>query len=543
MINENEFFVVNIIQYILLIIFIFFLYLRKKYLLREENFIENLLIFFIIGSGFKIYGLSIYDEIFSILLCYIIIFIFKNLKENNYKNFLKQNIFVIFILSYLTFKLFENVDKDNLIFFFRFLVIYLSLFLFTFYFWNRKIKFIIDYKTILNCGIFYFSLYLILSYLIDISFINHKIDLSLVWNNFRTYQLDKFVFQNIFWQGISSSNIALIPFVLFFVLKKNLLNIKEVIFLSLVSVTAIYWHSMQLIFMVLMLNLILIIKNYKNLKFVFFSYLISFFVLLIISTSLVKPENKNLNLVDRNKVNFKHYSNQFENLFQIFGNLFSYNKNNKSEFRNLQSYAVIDSTDDEFYFIRFNKKITIKNISLQDKIVPILLSLKKSRKFNSVIFGEGFRSYRDTVPRLWSNNLDYFQYKSKEDEFVKNYELKKDLKSETNKILPFSECNLNENTGLYNCNSYLNYSEYKSPTTLIASIYDYGYFFVVLIILFCVFNTIIHKSKFTNLIIIYIYLFLFAFTCDLTDSFIFYFFIIFTPYLINNEKTFFKHLS
>ena len=118
MINENEFFVVNIIQYILLIIFIFFLYLRKKYLLREENFIENLLIFFIIGSGFKIYGLSIYDEIFSILLCYIIIFIFKNLKENNYKNFLKQNIFVIFILSYLTFKLFENVDKDNLIFFF-----------------------------------------------------------------------------------------------------------------------------------------------------------------------------------------------------------------------------------------------------------------------------------------------------------------------------------------------------------------------------------------------------------------------------------------
>ena len=47
--------------------------------------------------------------------------------------------------------------------------------------------------------------------------------------------------------------------------KKNLLNIKEVIFLSLVSVTAIYWRSMQLIFMVLMLNLILIIKKDNNL--------------------------------------------------------------------------------------------------------------------------------------------------------------------------------------------------------------------------------------------------------------------------------------
>ena len=64
MIDENNFIITDFFQYLILFLFIVFLYFRRNTLFIEEKFLENLIIFFIIGSGFKVYGLSIYDEIF-----------------------------------------------------------------------------------------------------------------------------------------------------------------------------------------------------------------------------------------------------------------------------------------------------------------------------------------------------------------------------------------------------------------------------------------------------------------------------------------------
>ncbi len=543
MIDENNFIITDFFQYLILLLFAIFLYFRRNTLYIEEKFLENLIIFFIIGSGFKVFGLSIYDEIFLIFACYIILFVFLNFKKIKLFDYIKKNYLILFLILYLIFKLIENINYSNFIFFIRFFIIYVSLIILSLYFWTNKIRFEIDYKLILNLGIFYFSLHLLLSYLIDIYFINHQIDISKVWNSFRTYQLDKFVFQNIFWQGISSSNVVILPFILLFTLKKEILNFKEILFLSIVATTSVYWHSMQLIFLLLFLGAIIVFKNIKNFRPIIFICVLSFLSLIIISSTIVKPNDKNLNYVEKNSVNFKNYINQFSNLKQIFGNVFSFNNTNNVEFENLQSYSIIDISKDEFYFIRSNKNIIIKNISLQDKTVPILLSLKKSRDLGSVLFGDGFRSYRDTVPELWSKNLEYFKYKSKEDEYIKNLELKNNLKSEKNNNQPFTECKLDKKTGFYSCNSYLNYTKYKSPTTLIASIYDYGYFFIILILIFFFTNFFQHRKQFLNLFFIYIFLFLFAFTCDLSDSLIFYFFVIFTTLLINNEKVHIKYLS
>ena len=69
---------------------------------------------------------------------------------------------------------------------------------------------------------------------------------------------------------------------------------------------------------------------------------------------------------------------------------------NYQEISNLQSHAIIEAKkdQDEFYFISFDEKLIIKNISLQDKLVPLILSLKKSRELKHILFGEGFRSYK-----------------------------------------------------------------------------------------------------------------------------------------------------
>ena len=305
MIDENNFIITDFFQYLILFLFVVFLYFRRNTLFIEEKFLENLIIFFIIGSGYKVYGLSIYDEIFLIFACYVILFIFLNFKKINIFDYIKKNYLILFLILYLIFKLIENIDNNNFIFFLRFFIIYVSLIILSFYFWANKIRFKIDYKLILNIGIFYFSLHLLLSYIIDIYFVNHQIDLSLIWNNFRTYQLDKFVFQNIFWQGISSSNIVILPFVLFFILKKENLNFKEILFLSIIATTSVYWHSMQLIFMLLVLGIILSFKNIKNFRSIIYICLLTFLSLAIISSSIVKPENKNLNYIEKNSVNFK----------------------------------------------------------------------------------------------------------------------------------------------------------------------------------------------------------------------------------------------
>ena len=106
------------------------------------------------------------------------------------------------------------------------------------------------------------------------------------------------MFQNIFWQGISSSNIVILPFVLFFIIKKNL-NFKEILFLSIIATTSVYWHSMQLIFMLLVLGIILSFKNIKNFRSITYICLLTFLSLTIISSSIVKPENKNLNYIEK----------------------------------------------------------------------------------------------------------------------------------------------------------------------------------------------------------------------------------------------------
>lgn len=546
MIEENSFLIIKIFQYLVISIFIGAIYLRKKFILKEEKFLENLFIFFILGCGFKLFGLSIFDEIIIIIIFPLILYQIIKYKNIDYIKYIKKNYLFLLIIGYLIFKLFSNLDTENYINYLRFFLIYIFVLLLSIYLFLYKKKITFDYNLILNIGMIYFSIFLILSYITDIYFINYNIDLSVIWNNFRTYQVDKFVFQNIYWQGVSSSNFAFLPFIIFYIIKKDQISKKELIFLSMVSLTAVYWHSMQLIAILILLYIFLIFKNFKNVKNISFSILLTFIFLSIISSTLIKQENKNLNFFKKNEVNFKNYSNQFKNLFQITSNLFSMNKDKNFEKDKLQSYTIIEEKKDDFYFIGLNKKIVIKNISLQDKLVPILLSLKKTRDMHSVIYGEGFRSYRNSVPILWSQNLNYFRYISKEDTLVKKEELlntQNKKKNVENKVLPTTECKKDLITDLYSCISLLNYSIYNSPTTIIATIYDYGYLFILLV-LFFIFNKISKSTNFKfEMLFIYSVIFLFAFTTDLTDCALFYVLLIFTPYLLNNEKIYFKHLS
>lgn len=403
----------------------------------------------------------------------------------------------------------------------------------------------IDYNKILNVGLIFFSTFLVLSLIIDIYFINSAVDPNIIWKNYRTYQLDKFVFQNLYWQGVSSSNFAIIPFIIFFIINNNKISIKEMILISLLVITSVFWHSMQLIFIISLVIVLIIFKNYKNLIPISFSIIISFLFLFLISTVVINNTEKQKTNFEINKKILNNYLTQFVNLKDILHNVFG-GDDNYQEISNLQSHAIIEAKkdQDEFYFISIDEKLIIKNISLQDKLVPLILSLKKSRELKHILFGEGFRSYRETLPKLWRENLDYFKYNSKEDDKVSLLLLKSKTNSEFDKSLPFSKCEKIKNSNEYSCISFLNYSTYKSPTSLIAAVYDYGIIFILLIILLIIYNLIVSKKEFIlPILTIYFFIFLFIFTCDLTDSILMYFILFFIPIFFNNEKTNIKYLS
>ena len=119
-------------------------------------------------------------------------------------------------------------------------------------------------------------------------------------------------------------------------------------------------------------------------------------------------------------------------------------------------------------------------------------------------------------------------------------------KSENNikeKITPTTECIKNLKLQTYNCDSILNYSKYDSPSTLIATIYDYGYLFLFIILIFCLNSLYKFKNERSNLLIIYFYFFIFVFSSDLTDTLLFYFLFIIFNNLISHEKNNIRYIS
>jgi hypothetical protein len=539
MIEHYDQTIILLFQFIVVFIYGILLFFRKDEIFKEDKIIENILIFFIFGCGLKILGLSIFDEFFNIILLFFIISIIYKYKKFNFKEYLKNNIIVLIILTFLIFRIFENINSDNFINYFRFLIIIFSIIIYSFYFFSSSKIQKINYDLLLNIGIFYFLIFITLSLIIDLAFINHKIDPSYVWNNYRTHQLDKIVFQNLYWQGISTSNFAFFPFIYLLIRKKTSLTRKEIILTTIVSIIAVYWHSMQLIFVIISLYLFLIIKNLKNLKIILSSLGVT--VLFLITIAVITT--KSLDKEKKNYLKVEQYSNQFINLFNIVENIFTFNSIDKKQAEDLQSYAIIKDTKRKLYLFNLEDGIIIKNLSLQDKIVPILLTLSRDRNKKEIIFGGGFRSYRETVPYLFEKNPNFFQYRSKEDDAIELQDIEKSENYIQEKIQPITECIKNLKLQTYNCNSILNYSKYDSPTTLIATIYDYGYLFLFIILIFCLNSLYKFKNERLNLLIIYFYFFIFVFSSDLTDTLLFYFLFIIFNNLISHEKNNISYIS
>ena len=152
MIDSYNFTIILIIQYFVVFIYGILLFFRKNEIFKEEKIIENILIFFLIGCGFKIIGLSIFDEIFNIIACSLVILAIFRLKKYNLKKYFKYNIITVIILTYLILKTVENINLDNFIKYFRFIIIFISILFYSLYFYSSKKIQKINYNLILNIG-------------------------------------------------------------------------------------------------------------------------------------------------------------------------------------------------------------------------------------------------------------------------------------------------------------------------------------------------------------------------------------------------------